>query len=127
ADTVTNTGVVETCPITQKTIFSFTRQNAKGADWLNFVKDYKLNRDVYKGENNKELLEKFISTATFEYYRKHLQEYNKEFKLQLQEFKEGNMLFEIMERNVWSKATNDSAGLQKYYNEHRAGYQWGES
>ena len=127
ADSVANTGVIKNYPVTGKVIFSFIKQNVKGSDWLNFVKDYKLNRDVYKGESNKELLEKYISTTSFDYYRKHLDEYNKEFKAQLQEFKEGNMLFEIMERNVWSKATNDSIGLQKYYKEHQAGYQWGES
>jgi peptidyl-prolyl cis-trans isomerase SurA len=127
ADSVSNTGTVQTFPITKKTIFSFTKQQVKGDDWLNFVKDYKLNPDVYKQENNKELLEKYISTAAFDYYRKHLEEFNKDFKNQLQEFKEGNMLFEIMERNVWSKASNDSIGLQKHYKAHQASYQWDES
>ena len=127
ADSVSNSGEVKIFPISKKTIFSFAKQHVNGDDWLNFVKDYKLNRDVYKGENNKELLEKYISTATFEYYRKHLEEYNKEFKYQLEEFKEGNMLFEIMERNVWSKASNDSVGLQKFYKEHQSEYQWAES
>ena len=98
-----------------------------GRDWLNFVKDYKLNQDVYKGENNSELLDKYINTTTIEYYRNHLEEYNEEFKYQLQEFKEGNMLFEIMERNVWTKASNDSAGLKKYYESNKAKYQWAES
>ena len=127
ADSVTVNNQVKFYPISNKTIFSFARLNVKGADWLNFVKDYKLNRDVYKGENNEELLEKYIATTSFEYYRKHLEEYNNEFKNQMQEFKEGNMLFEIMERNVWSKASNDSVGLLKYYNQHKAGYKWAAS
>jgi peptidyl-prolyl cis-trans isomerase SurA len=62
-----------------------------------------------------------------EYYRKHLEEFNSEFKFQMQEFKEGNMLFEIMERNVWTKAANDSAGLHQYYNGHKANYKWAAS
>src|SRR5436190_23013732 len=108
-------------------VFSFTKGNEKGSDWLNFVKDYKLNADVYKGENNKDLLEKYIATASMEYYRKHLEEFNSEFKFQMQEFKEGNMLFEIMERNVWTKAANDSAGLHQYYNGHKTNYKWSAS
>ena len=44
-------------------IFSFTKNHVKGKDWLNFVKDYKLNTDVYKGETIKELLDKFIATS----------------------------------------------------------------
>jgi peptidyl-prolyl cis-trans isomerase SurA len=99
----------------------------KGSDWLNFVRDYKLNPDVYKGESNKALLDKFIETICFDYYRKHLEEYSKAFKYQMDEFKEGNMLFEIMERQVWNKAAADSAGLAKFYREHVANYKWASS
>ena len=59
-----------------------------------------------------------------EYYRNHLEEYNKEFALQLKEFKEGNLLFEIMQRQVWDKASVDSAGLKNYYNAHKNKYWW---
>ena len=45
----------------------------------------------------------------------------------MDEFKEGNMLFEIMERNVWGKAINDSAGLLKFYQAHAANFKWAES
>lgn len=45
----------------------------------------------------------------------------------MEEFKEGNLLFEIMERKVWSTAISDSNGLKKYYNEHKNKYLWNES
>lgn len=127
ADSVTVSNQVGNYPIGNKTILSFTKLNVKGSDWLNFVKDYKLNADVYKGENNKDLLDKFIATISFDYYRKHLEEFNQDFKNQLQEFREGNMLFEIMERNVWSKAGADSLGLLQHYNTHKENYKWAAS
>ena len=127
ADSVTANKVVGKYPINKTTIFSFTKSKVVGSDWLNFVKDYKLNQDVYKGENNKALLDKYISTIIIEYYRKHLEEFNEDFKYQMQEFKEGNMLFEVMERNVWSKAANDSVGLRKFYYANKSKYQWKES
>ncbi len=127
ADSVTINNRIGNYPINKKVIFTFSKLNVKGVDWLNFVKDYKLNTDVYKGESNPELLDKYITTTAFEYYRRHLDEYDIEFKQQMQEFKEGNMLFEIMERNVWSKAANDSIGLLKYYSDHRATYKWAAS
>jgi len=127
ADSVTISNRIGNYPINKKIIFTFTKLNVKGVDWLNFVKDYKLNPDVYKGESNQELLDKYIATAAFEYYRRHLEEYDIDFKHQMQEFKEGNMLFEIMERNVWSKAASDSIGLLKYYSDHQAKYKWAAS
>ena len=127
ADSVTESKTVGNYPINSKPIFSFTQLQVKGSDWLNFVKDYKLNNDVYKGESNKELLEKYINTAGIEYYRKHLEEFNDDFKYQMQEFKEGNMLFETMERNVWSRAANDSIGLMHFYTTHATQYKWAAS
>lgn len=127
ADSVTVNKTITKSPVTNKVIFTFTNSKVVVSDWLNFVKDYKLNPDVYKGESNKELLEKYISTAALEYYRKNLSRYNADFRYQLQEFKEGNMLFEIMERNVWTKAANDSAGLKQYYDAHQTKYRWNES
>jgi peptidyl-prolyl cis-trans isomerase SurA len=127
ADSVVANGEVMATPISKNTVFSFIKQKVTGADWLNFVRDYKLNTDVYKGEDNKALLEKYINTICMEYYRKHLEDYNTDFKYQVQEFREGNMLFEMMERNIWSKAAADSAGLANFYQKNKDKYLWGSS
>ncbi len=127
ADSITANKEVPNLPVNKTVLFNFAKSKVTVGDWMHFVKDYKLNTDVYKGENNKALLEKYINTAVLDYYRKHLEEYNDDFKYQIQEFKEGNMLFEVMERNVWAKAANDSTGLKKYYEANKAKYLWGES
>ncbi len=127
ADSVVVNNEVRNYPINNKIIFSFKALPVKAAGWLNFIKDYKLNPDVYKAETNKELLEKYISTSCIDYYRRHLEEYNIDFKHQLQEFKEGNMLFEIMDQKVWKKAAADSVGLRKFYQDHATNYRWAES
>jgi peptidyl-prolyl cis-trans isomerase SurA len=45
----------------------------------------------------------------------------------MDEFRDGNVLFEIMERNVWSSAGNDSSALMKHYNDNKAKYKWAPS
>lgn len=107
-------------------LFTLNNQTFKVNDWLSFVKDYKTTSSVY-GETNQELMSKFISKTALDNYKKRLPDFNPEFKYQLQEFKDGNMLFEVMERNVWNKASNDSTGLKKYYDQHKAKYTWNES
>ena len=114
-------------PISNKTIITFKNASLKATDWLKFVKEYKSNSEQYKGESNAELWNKFATISSMEYYKKHLEEYNAEFKYQMKEFKEGNMLFEIMERNVWSRAASDSTGLLKYYKENSKNYKWAAS
>lgn len=114
-------------PISKTNIFNLHKKNYTGADWLNFIKDYKTNGELYQGEDNASLLKKFIYTSALAHYRKNLEQYNTDFKYQMAEFKEGNMLFEIMERKVWSKAANDNDGLQNFYSANKAKYKWGAS
>ncbi len=114
-------------PISNKVIFTGTKNTIKGNEWLSFIREYKTNPEIYKGESNSALLEKFVSFKSMEYYKAHLEDYNTEFRFQMEEFKDGNMLFEIMERKVWSSAINDSAGLIKYYNLHKRKYLWAPS
>ncbi len=66
-------------------------------------------------------------TAVLNYYRNHLEKYNPEFAEQLQEFKDGNLLFTIMQKNVWDAASADSIALQKYYDAHKDKYWWENS
>ena len=49
-----------------------------------------------------------------------------EYRHLLQEYYEGILLFDIMEKEVWSKASQDSAGQQTYYEAHKADYATGE-
>jgi peptidyl-prolyl cis-trans isomerase SurA len=114
-------------PVSNKNIYTSAKGTLKGKDWLSFVREYKTNPEIYKGESNTALLEKFVSIKALEYYKAHLEEYNPEFKYQMEEFKEGNLLFEIMERKVWSSAVSDSAGLVKYYNQNKSKYLWAAS
>lgn len=131
ADSVMNNiesmDAINKTPISKKPLISFTKETVKGADWLSYVREYRSNSEVNKGETTKVLWEKYKLAATLDYYRKHLEDYNTEFASQLQEFKEGNLLFEIMEQKIWSKAAIDSVGALQYYNAHKKEYLWGES
>lgn len=68
----------------------------------------------------------FQEEAILQYYSNHLYDYNEEYRLLLNEFREGNLLFEIMQKNVWEKAMADTAGQIAYFNRHTANYQWND-
>jgi peptidyl-prolyl cis-trans isomerase SurA len=114
-------------PVSNKIIYSSAKNNIKGSEWLNFIREYKTNPEIYKGESNALLLEKFITLRSLDYYKSHLEEFSPGFRNQVEEFKEGNLLFEIMERKVWTNAANDTAGLAKYYTQHAKKYLWAPS
>ena len=115
-------------PISNQPIIGFIKgAPLKGKDWLAYVRDYKLNNELYNGETNEQIWKRYIETSSLEYYKKHLEEFNADFAYQLQEFKEGNLLFEVMDKEVWTRASTDSVGLLKYYNSNKEKYIWGAS
>ena len=114
-------------PIATKTLYTYAKTKLTGKDWLNFVRSYKSNTELYHGESNAFLADKFITSTIMDYYKKHLEDYNADFRYQMDEFKDGNVLFEIMERNIWGKASADMKALQKYYDENKNKYLWSAS
>ena len=45
-----------------------------------------------------------------------------EFRYLMNEFHDGILLFEISEKKVWNKVSADSAGLHRYYEDHKMNY-----
>jgi peptidyl-prolyl cis-trans isomerase SurA len=114
-------------PISNKNVLKVKNELLKGSNWLAFVRQYKTNLSEYKGETNSQLWDKFVEISALNYYKKNLESFNPDFNFQMQEFKEGNMLFEVMERNVWGKAISDSAGLLQHYQSNASKFKWAES
>lgn len=48
-----------------------------------------------------------------------------EFKNLMTEYRDGIMLFELMDRNVWGKASKDTTGLKAFYEKRKDEYKWG--
>jgi peptidyl-prolyl cis-trans isomerase SurA len=108
------------------TVFSFTQRAYTVKEWLDYAKASRAQR-AGAGVSDKDLFGRYIERTAMDYYRSHLEQYNKDFAFQLTEFKEGNLLFEIMQRKVWDKASTDSAGLAGYYEAHKSKYWWDAS
>ncbi|MBL7943047.1 MAG: peptidylprolyl isomerase [Flavobacteriales bacterium] len=68
----------------------------------------------------------FCEDAIIAYEDSRLEEKHKPFRLLMNEYREGILLFELTDKKVWSKAVKDSAGIQEYYNAHSGDYMWPE-
>jgi len=76
----------------------------------------------------KSLLQKELAAYTdasvMKYHEDHLEFENKDFANVLQEYRDGLLLFDLMEKQVWNAAINDSLGLKNFYNNHQDNYMW---
>lgn len=104
-------------------LFSFAKQSVKLPEWQQHLEAMDRLENM-KGKTSAQLFDQFTETKAFDYYRDHLEEYNKDFAAQLQEFREGNLLFEVMQRTIWDKAAADSNALKAYYEKTKDQYWW---
>lgn len=70
-------------------------------------------------------LYKLYVTSTVNDMEEHrLSETQPEFKNLMTEYKDGIMLFELMDRSVWGKAAKDTTGLKEFYESKKGNYMW---
>jgi len=77
-----------------------------------------------KNGNDKydELIKKAKQDLIVEYYKNDIKENNPEYKSLMDEYRNGIMIFALSEKNIWNRASDDSAGLATFYNEHKADF-----
>lgn len=71
-------------------------------------------------------LETFEYNSLFETKDNSLESQYPEFKNLVQEYRDGILMFEINNREVWAKASEDTEGLTAYFNKNKKSYAWSE-
>ncbi len=105
-------------------LFEFSNKKYTVGDWIAYRKSLKSVPKMTSGKSNLEIFDGYRQMVAFEYYKANLEKYNAAFAAQLNEFRDGNLLFEIMQIRIWNRAATDSAGLKKYFESHQENYWW---
>jgi len=80
-----------------------------------------------KNNNNFDnLYLEFLDKSLFVFEETQLEKKYPEFKALLNEYKEGILLFDLTNKNVWKKAVDDSLGLADYFSKNIDNYKWEE-
>jgi peptidyl-prolyl cis-trans isomerase SurA len=81
-------------------------------------------RENEKIPTEEQVRHQYIQQQVMQEYLRNLEVYNSAFALQLKEFREGTLIFEAMQQQVWDKAANDEKGLEEYYGKNAHRYTW---
>ncbi len=68
----------------------------------------------------------FVDESCIQYEDGKLEQKYPEFKSLMKEYRDGIMLFELTDKKVWSKAIQDTTGLQEFYEKNKNKYMWDE-
>ena len=99
----------------QSEILKINERSFSQEKFVNFIKN-KAGKAVF------ELYEDFKNEEILNYYKENLEKSEPEFATTLQEYKDGLLLFELMQQTIWEKSTNDSIGLKAYFDKNISKY-----
>ncbi len=66
----------------------------------------------------------FYEAQVLKYHEDNLEFENEDFAFVLKEYRDGLLLFDLMEKEVWNRAAKDSVGLKAFFEKNRANYTW---
>jgi len=76
------------------------------------------------GSDFDKLYQDFVNERLLAYEEAQLESKYPEYKAILQEYREGILLFDLTNKKVWTKAVEDTLGLQAFFNENTDDYKW---
>ena len=96
--------------------------------FVNFIHSQQKNKLTTKPVKKlvAELYESWKGEQLIAYYNDNLENEFSEFKNVMDEYRDGLLLFDLMEKEIWAKSKSDTIGLQKYYETNKSKYNWKE-
>jgi peptidyl-prolyl cis-trans isomerase SurA len=94
------------------------------SDWIGYAQTFRYKNDGSGVKPYPQLWDEFVQAMALNYYQNNLEKYSEEFRDQINEFRDGNLFFEIMQREVWGPAQTDSIALVNYFEKNRGKYNW---
>ncbi|MGB1031334.1 MAG: peptidylprolyl isomerase [Flavobacteriales bacterium] len=111
--------------ILSKTLLSFADQERTVSDFVNHLNAVKIkNKQLSSTEIVDQELDNFIEDELMSYEDSQLETKHRDFRLLMNEYHDGILLFELTDQKVWSKAVKDSTGLAAYYESNKNQFMW---
>jgi peptidyl-prolyl cis-trans isomerase SurA len=92
--------------------------------WKDYAHVHRHKADRSGLKSYPDVMDEYTKSAMYEYYRSHLEDFSEEFRIQMNEFRDGNLFFEIMQQEIWNKTQNDSTQLLVLYKKNQTKYDW---
>lgn len=71
-----------------------------------------------------QLYEQFLDEQLTSYYDENLETEFPDFAYVMDEYRDGLLLFDLMEKEIWERAKTDTVGLQGFYNSTKFNHMW---
>jgi len=110
-----------------KTLFKLGKTKYTQQDFAVYVEKHQVmkHKGTFRYFTDK-LYTQWVEKSVISYKDSQLEEQYPEFKMLVQEYHDGILLFAISDAEIWGKAIKDTAGLQEFYEANKDNYMWKE-
>lgn len=70
------------------------------------------------------LYDNFVNQSLINYEKENLETKYEDYRMLVKEYRDGILLFQLMDEQVWSKSLQDTAGLKTFFQNNRDRYRW---
>ena len=107
-------------------LLTINSEKTSGRDFLTFIQEnQKIALEIKPLSNMVSVMyEQFTDQELNKYYNANLEKEFPEFANVMNEYRDGLLLFDLMEKEIWEKSKTDSLGLQAFYDKNKQKYQW---
>lgn len=110
----------------EKTLFTIGNKKLGSTNFAKFIAERQKTTRPYKQKEALllDLYDEFETENLKDYFKENLEEENEDYAAILSEYRDGLLIFDVMNKNIWQKAKNDTVGVQEFYNKTKQNYQW---
>jgi peptidyl-prolyl cis-trans isomerase SurA len=103
-----------------------TSKSITAASFLNYIKDQQKSKITLKPISKliSKFYESYLDQELAQYYDDNLEKEFPDFSAVMDEYRDGLLLFDLMEKEIWTKSKTDSLGLKSFYDKNLKNYQW---
>ena len=106
-------------------VLTFSNVSFTNFDFIKYLVESKLiSKDKIEENLIKQQFVKFTNQNLIEFEKTQLETKHPDFKALMKEYRDGILLFEISDQNIWTKAIKDTAGLKEFYKLNKDTWKW---
>jgi len=111
--------------VNKTTLFKINKQKYTINDLFSYIyKKQKRSKNISPTHYMRLLYKNFTEESIMNYEEAHLGEKYSEYNLLLKEYRDGILLFQLMDQKVWSRAITDTTGQKELYEKNRENFFW---
>ncbi len=96
------------------------------ASFLTYLKEQQKTKNTLKPLSKliNKFYDNYLDQELSQYYDDNLEKEFPDFSAVMDEYRDGLLLFDLMEKEIWNKSKTDTLGLKSFYDKNLKNYQW---